>query len=58
MSPILHTIASELGATLIHDPSLFRTSRPPSSAPIKRVIKLISSCALALWGFDIDSTGG
>ena len=58
MSPILQTIASELGSTLIHDPSLFKTSKPPSSAPIKRVIKLISSWALALCGLDLDSTGG
>ena len=58
MSPILQTIASELGETLIQDPSLFKTSKPPSSAPINNVIKLISSWALALCGFKLESTGG
>jgi len=58
MSPMLQTIALELGSTLIHEPSLLRTSSPPSSAPIRRVIKLMSVWALALWGLTSPSTGG
>ena len=55
---MLQTMEWELGLTFIQTPFLLRTSKPPSSAPTSKVIKFMSSCALALCGFDRSSMGG
>ena len=55
---MLHTIDLLFATIGIQSPSGLRISRPDSSAPTNKVIRLISPCALALKLLEEFKTGG